>query len=254
MRKHTIITAAALILAGLTTSTALAQADALTVRKEKASKTLRKAAENKGRLTEKAPESVRKTVESMKKATKAAIDKPAPDFTLIDINGKKHTLSEYTAAGNIVVLEWFNPDCPYVKEHYKPEAKGTSTVVEKEFQGKKVVWLRINSGSEDSGTSGKERNTEAAKNWGITGPILLDADGTVGRKYGAKVTPTLFIINENGVIAYTGAMDSKKSPRKTGETIYPRDALTSVLAHETVEKKTTKAVGCAVKYAARKSD
>ena len=254
MKKQTIITAAAVILASLTTSTALAQADALTVKKEKASKTLRKAAENKGRLTEKAPESVRKAVESMKKATKAAIDKPAPDFTLIDLDGKKHTLSDYTAAGNIVVLEWFNPDCPYVQEHYKPEAKGTSTVVEKEFKGKKVVWLRINSGSEKSGTSGKDRNTKAAKEWSITSPILLDADGAVGRKYGAKVTPTLFIINENGVIAYTGAMDSKKSPSKTGETIYPRDALTSVLAHETVAKKTTHAVGCSIKYAARKAD
>jgi len=254
MRKHTIITAAALILAGLTTSTALAQSDALTVKKEQASKTLRKAGHNNGNLTKKAPESVKKAVEAMKKATKAAIDMPAPDFTLVDINGKKHTLSEYTAAGQTVVLEWFNPDCPYVREHYKAEAKGTSTVVEKEFQGQKVVWLRINSGSAKSKTSGKKRNAKAAKDWGITSPILLDADGTVGRKYGAKVTPTVVIINDQGVVAYEGAMDSEKSPRKTGETIYPREALKSVLAHETVEHKTTHAVGCAVKYAARKSD
>ncbi|RMH14181.1 MAG: thioredoxin family protein [Planctomycetota bacterium] len=190
-------------------------------------------------------------VKSMKEAKKARIDAPAPDFTLIDTEGKEHRLSDYIASGKVVVLEWFNPQCPYVREHYNAEGKGTSTTLEKEFAEHNVVWLRINSGSEKSRTSGKELNEQFRKEWKITGPVLLDPEGKVGMAYGAKVTPTMFVITTEGIIAYEGALDSDPSPSKTGEEIYVRSALKSVLAGETVEKKQTKAVGCSVKYAAK---
>jgi peroxiredoxin len=193
-------------------------------------------------------------VGAMKDAKKAEIDRPAPDFRLVDTAGKEHVLSDYVAAGNVVVLEWFNPECPYVQEHYNTEGKGTSNTVEKEFKDKKVVWLRINSSDAKIPLGTKEVNDEAARNWKITGPILLDGEGKVGRAYGAKATPTLVVVSPEGVLSYQGAMDSDVSPSRTGEIIYPREAVKSVLAHETVATKTTRAVGCGIHYAKKTSD
>lgn len=247
--RNTLRTAAILLLAGMTTSVSLAQSDALTVKKERITAKVEHKATNAGQVTDRSPESVKRIVESMKEAKKAAIDKPAPDFLLVDYMGKEHRLSDYTAKGMTVVLEWINPTCPYVMEHYNTEGKGTSTTVEKEFAGQKVAWLRINSGKAETIEQARETNAEVAKNWKVTSPILLDTKGTVGRAYNAKVTPTLFVINNEGIIAYEGAMDSERSPSKTGEIIYPRDALRAVLANETVTTKTTNAVGCGIKYA-----
>lgn len=195
---------------------------------------------------------VKVTIENMKSAKKFEFGKIAPDFELVDSAGKKHVLSEYVAQGHVVVLEWFNPQCPYVVEHYNTEGKGTSNTVEKEFADQKVTWLRINSGSEQSKTSGKEYTEQIRKDWKIASPVLLDMDGKVGKAYGAKVTPEMFVIGRDGVVAYHGAFDSDPSPSKTGEVIYVRDAVRSVLAGETVAKGQTKAVGCGVKYAPEK--
>ncbi len=252
--KRTLQTAAVLLVAGLTTSVSLAQAEALSTTKKQVTKQVTNTGQAIKKVAERSPEEVKKIVESMKQTKKAAIDKTAPDFLLVDHLGKEHRLSDYTAKGMTVVLEWFNPTCPYVVEHYNDEGKGTSTAVEKEFTEEKVVWLRINSGKAESVKDAREINAKYAQNWKIKSPILLDTAGTVGRSYGAKVTPTMFVINNEGVIAYTGAMDSEKSPSKTGEIIYPRDAVRAVLANETVTKKTTKAVGCSIKYAAKKKD
>jgi len=254
MRSTSIRITAALLFAGLAGGNALAQADALTVKKEAITRKVRDAGEQVTKAFDRTPEEIQKIVGSMKEAKKAEIDKPAPDFKLVDAMGKEHLLSDYVAAGNIVVLEWFNPQCPYVVEHYNTEGKGTSTAVEKEFKDQKVVWLRINSGSAESGTSGKDYTNEVAKEWKITSPILLDADGKVGKAYNAKVTPTMVVISTDGVVAYEGQMDSETSPSKTGEIIYPREAVKSLLAGETVTKKQTKAVGCGVKYAKKTND
>lgn len=265
MRNTSIRFTAALLFAGFVSSSALAQCGCCETGCESGETACESGVEETTAAVEtvgftqaasadRSPEEIARIVASMKEMKKAAIDQPAPDFKLVDTMGKEHLLSDYVAAGNIVVLEWFNPQCPYVKEHYDSEGKGTSTAVEKEFKEQKVVWLRINSGSAESGTSGKEYNNKYAKDWKITSPILLDLDGKVGKAYNAKVTPTMVVISAGGTIAYEGLMDSEKSASKTGEVIYPREAVKSLLSEETVAKKQTKAVGCGIKYSRKSSD
>lgn len=192
---------------------------------------------------------VQAIVDAMKKAEKAAIDAPAPDFTLVDSAGKEHKLSDYVAEGKTVVLEWFNPQCPVVQRFYNTEGTGLSTEIEKGFADQKVVWLRINSGSEDSRANGKEVNDEARKDWHIAGPVLIDFEGTVGQAYGAKVTPTMCVISNEGILRYEGAIKPERTKAGEKEEIWVRDAVLSVLAGETVKSKQTKAYGCGVKYA-----
>lgn len=192
---------------------------------------------------------VKAIVESMQKAEKAAIDTPAPDFTLIDTSGKEHKLSDYVAQGKTVVLEWFNPQCPVVRGFYDDEGTGLATKIEKSFANQEVIWLRINSGSEESRTSGKEANDEARKNWHIAGPVLLDGDGKVGQAYGAKVTPEMYVISNEGVLRYHGYIKSDRPSEDGKEKLVVSDAVKSVLANETIATKETKAYGCGIKYA-----
>lgn len=192
---------------------------------------------------------VEKIVEAMKKAEKASIDNAAPDFALIDTTGKEHRLSDYVAAGKTVVLEWFNPHCPVVQRFYDDEGTGLATKIEGTFANQEVVWLRINSGSDESKTSGKEVNEEARKNWHITGPVLVDPDGKVGQAYGAKVTPEMYVISNEGVLRYHGFIKAEKPAADGKDKLVLSDAVKSVLAGETIETKETKAYGCGVKYA-----
>lgn len=177
----------------------------------------------------------------------AKVGKKAPAFTLIDVDGTEHTLADYTAEGNVVVLEWFNPTCPFVKKHYAGERQTMNETI-KGFEGEKVVWLRINSGSEKSRTSGAEFNKKMAEEWKITTPILLDAEGEVGKAYGAKRTPEMYVIDAEGVLRYHGAIDSDNRARNIGEEIYVKTAVQQVLAGETVTNAQTDAYGCSIKY------
>jgi peroxiredoxin len=177
----------------------------------------------------------------------AEIGAKAPDFTLVDINGKKHTLSDYTAKGHTVVLEWFNPDCPFVKKHYR-EDTGTMLAIQQDMKDEKVTWLLINSGRADHSTTGVERNSKAVDDWGITAPVLLDESGKVGMAYNAKRTPEMYIIDAQGVLRYHGAIDDRSDAAAPGKTNYVRNALQQVLAGETVTTTQTKAYGCSVKY------
>src|SRR2546423_15015991 len=139
-----------------------------------------------------------------------ALDSPpvgsaAPDFSAADSKGKTHSLSQYK--GNYVVLEWFNPECPFVKKHYGP---GNMQKLQEEYTSKGVVWLTI-----DSNAPGSEGNLSAdAANKVMTGwktrqtALLLDPEGKVGRAYGAKNTPNMVGINPEGKIVYEGAIDS----------------------------------------------
>src|SRR6266446_10712010 len=126
----------------------------------------------------------------------------APDFSLTDAKGKPHSLSQYK--GKYVVLEWFNPECPFVKKHY-----GTDNMqkLQKEYTDKGVVWLTIDSNA--PGTEGNltpEQAEKVATSWNTQQTaLLLDPDGKVGRAYGAKNTPNMVIINPEGKIAYEGA-------------------------------------------------
>jgi peroxiredoxin len=124
----------------------------------------------------------------------AKIGEHAPDFSLKDCEGKTQKLSDYTKQGKIVVLEWFNPDCPFIKLHH--EKQTTVVDLNKTYAAKDVVILSINSSS--SGKEGYGKDADAKKNWKISWPILIDSDGKVGHMYGAKTTPHMFIIDPVG--------------------------------------------------------
>ncbi len=174
------------------------------------------------------------------------VGKKAPDFTLTDLAGKEHKLSDYTAQGKTVVLEWFNPDCPFVVKHYENEAD-TMDALHKEFKNRNVVWLAINSGKEGHPTADREKNLAAHKNWEMQHPILMDSTGKVGKAYGAVTTPNMYIIDTEGVLRYAGAIDNDRR-RGIGDTNFVRNALTAVLAGETVATPFEKPYGCSVKY------
>jgi peroxiredoxin len=163
----------------------------------------------------------------------------APDFTLTGTDGKTYTLSEWTKKGNIVVLEWFNAECPFCVKHGK---EGTMKKLQADYKDKGVVLLGINSGGK--GKPGYGKDAEAVKDWGLNYPILADESGKVGKEYGAKTTPHMFIIGKDGKVAYMGAIDDQKEGGKN----YVRQALDQILKGETVTEASTKPYGCGVKY------
>lgn len=171
----------------------------------------------------------------------------APDFTLPDTSGKEFTLSSYLEDGKTVVLEWFNPDCPFiVKHHSKHKTMNESYAKVKDHD---VVWLAINSNAEGKQGSGLERNRKAVKEYGIPFPVLMDPEGQVGRQYGAKTTPHMFIITPDGKVAYNGAIDDNRSATDLGENNYVLLALHDLLQENDVQEAETKPYGCSVKYA-----
>jgi len=179
---------------------------------------------------------------------KAVVGHAAPDFTLTDTTGAEFTLSEVLAEDgvNAVVLEWFNPDCPFVKKHHMHNQTMASTA--SKFKADGVRWFAINSGAEGKQGAGLERNKSAASEFGIEYPILMDPYGEVGQMYQARTTPHMYVINGDGVLVYAGAIDDDPSIRKVGETNYVKAALKSVLANKPVETSESKAYGCSVKY------
>jgi|DeeseametaMP2916_FD_contig_51_355277_length_869_multi_3_in_0_out_0_1 peroxiredoxin len=179
---------------------------------------------------------------------KAEVGQPAPDFTLTDYQGKEHTLSSYTAQGNIVVLEWFNHTCPFVKKHYNHE-QDTMNAMVKSWEGKPVVWLRVNSAALDTSVGNAENVAKAVEDWNITTPILVDGDGKVGKMYGAKRTPEMYVITADGVLAYHGAIDNDRTARGPGDVNYVKQAVGEIMAGKPVSVPTTEAYGCSVKYA-----
>ena len=177
-----------------------------------------------------------------------AVGTNAPDFSLTDSKGKTQSVSQYK--GKYVVLEWFNPECPFVKKHY---GSGNMQKLQEQFTGKGVVWLTI-----DSSAPGLEGNLTADQanakmsEWKTKQTALvLDPDGKAGRSYGAKNTPHMFVINPEGKIVYEGAIDSKATPNPadiTSATNYVKVALEESIAGKTVSNANTKPYGCSVKY------
>ncbi len=172
----------------------------------------------------------------------------APDFSLTDAKGKPHSLAQYK--GKYVVLEWFNPECPFVKKHY---GSGNMQKLQEQYTSKGVAWLTI-----DSNAPGTEGNLSAdAASKVTTGwktqqtALLLDPEGKAGRAYGAKNTPNMVVINPEGKIVYEGAIDSKATPNPAdipNSTNYVKVALDESLAGKPVTTSTTKPYGCSVKY------
>ena len=171
----------------------------------------------------------------------AEIGKPAPDFTLKDQAGKEVSLSELR--GKIVVLEWFNAGCPVTQRHHSAKSPTMKTTANR-YEDKSVVWLAVHSNSDGS----VERNAQAARKLGVAYPILDDSAGKIGRAYGAKATPHMFIIDKNGLLAYAGGIDDDPQGGKADATNYVAQALDELLAGTTVTTPKTRAYGCGIKY------
>ncbi len=165
----------------------------------------------------------------------------APGFTLTDSAGKTVSLADFI--GKVVVLEWTNPDCPFVKRHYK---EGSMKNLTSAYSDSGVVWLTINSTNYMDAAA----NAAFVKKEGIGWPVLVDQDGAVGHAYGAATTPHMFIIDAKGIVAYEGAIDD--DPRGNMEagarTNYVANALNDVAAGQAVSTAETKPYGCSVKY------
>jgi peroxiredoxin len=178
----------------------------------------------------------------------ATVGQSAPDFSAVDTAGKTHKLSDFK--GKLVVLEWTNPGCPFVMKHY---GGGNMQGLQKEFTGKGVVWLSVNSteeGSRDYLAPAKLAGWMAEKR-GAPTAMLMDASGQIGQLYGAKTTPHMYIVSAQGQLIYAGGIDSVPSARaddiKTA-TNYVRQGLTEALGGKAISVASTRPYGCSVKY------
>jgi peroxiredoxin len=179
----------------------------------------------------------------------AQVGHPAPDFSLKGADGKMHSLSAYK--GKYVVLEWTNPNCPFVKKFY---GSGTMQKLQKEESAKGVAWLRINSGA--PGHDGSQTVAELAayvkENHVAATQSLLDPTGKVGRMYGARNTPQMFVIDAKGTLIYAGGIDNKPSTDPAdiaSATNYVTEALDESMAGKPVTVANAPPYGCSVKYA-----
>jgi peroxiredoxin len=181
-------------------------------------------------------------------AAEPAVGEPAPDFMLTDSNGTPRSLSG--EQGTFVVLEWSNHECPFVKKHY---GSGNMQQLQGDYTGKGVTWWAIHSSA-----PGKQGHVTAAQANALradaqvkSSATLLDPDGAVGQRYGAKTTPHMFVINPEGVLIYKGAIDNKATADQAdiaSATNYVREALDSAMAGKPVAPAETQPYGCSVKY------
>ena len=181
-------------------------------------------------------------------ADSPAVGTNAPDFSLTDSKGKTQSVSQYK--GKYVVLEWFNPECPFVKKHY---GSGNMQKLQAEFTGKGIVWLTIDSSAPglEGNLTAEQANAKMAEWKTKMTALLLDPESKVAKLYGAKNTPDMVVINPEGKIVYEGAIDSKATPNPSdisGATNYVKVALEESLAGKTVSNANTKPYGCSVKY------
>lgn len=189
------------------------------------------------------------SVATLSFASPAAVPgKPAPSFTLKDSEGRTVALSDFT--GKTVVLEWINLDCPFVRKHY---GSGNMQTVQREAKRKEVVWISIASSAK--GKQGWFEGEELRKRlddekW-AGAHYLVDADGKVGKAYGARTTPHMFVVAPDGTIAYAGAIDDKPSTSPddiAGSENFVRSSLADLGAGKPVEPAATQPYGCSVKY------
>ena len=173
---------------------------------------------------------------------------PAPACTIADTSGKPVQLGDYK--GKYVVLEWTNPECPFVRKHY---SSGNMQGLQKEWAGRDVVWLSINSTNQ---SHSEFKTPKQMSDWmksqnAAPAATLLDATSDTGRAYSAKTTPQMFVIAPSGKVIYSGAIDDKRSTTladaKTANN-YVRAALTEAMSGKPVTVSNTTPYGCSVKY------
>jgi peroxiredoxin len=179
----------------------------------------------------------------------AELGAKAPDFALPDLDGKTTRLSDFR--GKVVVIEWFNPDCPFVRaSHTKGSLKGTA----KRYTDQGIVWLAINSAAPGKQGYGVDKTVAGKHAYGMDHPILVDESGAVGHSYGATNTPHMFVIDAGGTLVYRGAIDNSpdgeaESPQGGRLINYVDAALSDLAAGRPVAIQNTQAYGCGVKYA-----
>jgi peroxiredoxin len=188
-------------------------------------------------------------VGSIPAAAQAVVGQPAPAFTLTDSNGKTRSLADF--AGKTVVLEWWNYQCPFVGKHYN---SGHMQKLQEKWTAKGAVWLTINSSAvgKQGYVDGTQANALMKEKGGAPTAILLDHDGTVGRAYGAKTTPHMFVIDAKGTVVYAGGIDDKPSTDLADiatATDYVEQALSELLSGRPVSVASSRPYGCSVKYA-----
>jgi peroxiredoxin len=183
------------------------------------------------------------------RADSATLGQPVPNFSLTGADGKSHALADYK--GKFVVLEWTNPQCPFVHKFYDSH---TMQNLQKEETAKGVVWLRVNSGA--PGHDGAQTPEQAAayeqKEGTASTETLLDPTGKVGHEFGATNTPQMFVINPAGTLIYAGGIDDKPSPNPDDIATaknYVRAALDEAMAGKPVTTASARPYGCSVKYA-----
>jgi peroxiredoxin len=182
-------------------------------------------------------------------AAQAVVNQPAPAFSARDAAGKTVNLADFK--GKHVVLEWVNPGCPFVQKHYN---SANMPATQKDAMSRGVVWLTVSSTSRDAGDylPPAELSKWLGSKSAAPTATLMDDDGKIGRAYGARTTPHMYLIDPQGKLVYAGAIDSKPTARaddiKTA-TNYVRQAVGEALAGKAVSQATTTAYGCSIKYA-----
>jgi hypothetical protein len=178
----------------------------------------------------------------------AVVGQEAPAFSAVDVSGKRVSLADFK--GKHVVLEWVNPGCPFVVKHY---GAANMQATQKNAVDKGVVWLAVNSTARDAGDY---RPPQAMASWmqgqkAHASATLMDEDGKVGRAYGARTTPHMYIVDPAGKLVYAGAIDSKPTSNPAdiaSATNHVNAALAETLAGKAVSVASTRPYGCSVKY------
>jgi peroxiredoxin len=173
------------------------------------------------------------------------IGAPAPAFTAPGADGARHSLSDY--AGKLVVLEWTSPVCPFTAVKYQ---NGSMQALQRYATAKQIVWLSIDTAASNRTgylTAAAARARIAKTHASVTG-FLFDVDGKIARSYGAKTTPSFFIIDRNGKLAYQGAMDQQVFADDAAGREYVKTALDDLIAGRPVQAAETQPQGCAVEY------
>lgn len=181
-------------------------------------------------------------------AQTARLNEQAPDFNLKDSNGKEHSLSDFN--GKVVVLEWINFDCPFVQKHYNSKNMQS---LQLKYSKNDVVWLSVCSSTEgkQGNFSNDEINKRIKNHNAKMSAYLIDSDGKVGKMYGAKTTPHMYIIDKDGKLVYAGGIDDKASTDTDDiedAKNYVSTALDELLAGKNVIIQSSKPYGCSVKY------
>jgi len=194
------------------------------------------------------PQYVKENPDDKKTEKKVELGEKVPDFTLTDLDGKEYTLSDYK--GKHIVLEWTNPECPYIVGVYGKGIVDNTLDTMKEMFGDDVVYIAVNSSANKDRKDVIKGNKAFLKKHNVDVPVLIDYDGKVGKMYGAKHTPDMYVIDTDMKLRYMGGFTDDHRFQKGDDAMnYVINALTKLKNGETVAPDTARRWGCSVKYA-----